>query len=237
MYSSRYDALQSPDKRAFRFDITKENELILNDGDPDFDHLGLRVDYDEPLAEWNELILSLDKKDIADHIGSHFLPHFLYRWLPQITVRFDDEEPENITSHFKDVFVQAESGSFACMIDGNPETIDYSLTKVPRTRSFKNHCLLFAAGDRIVGHPRDLTNLLGQSSFSDEKDQSYIIIAVVRSTAFESRLNDARTGINISPATVEEIVAAIGGVIQTSENEQNREDQAISVKGIGGRSS
>lgn len=220
LYSSRYEAIPAASKRAFRFDITKENELILNDGDPDFAHVGLRVDYDEPLPEWAELISTLDRKDIADHIGSHFLPHFLYRWLPEITLRFDDDAPESITSHFKDVFVQSDAGSFTCVIDGKPETIEYSLTKVPRTRSFKNHCLLFAAGDRIVGHPRDLTNLLGQSSFSDEQNQPYIIIAVVRSAAFESRLNDARTGINISPATIEEIVTAIGDIIQRTENDQ-----------------
>lgn len=220
LYSSRYEAIPSPAKRTFRFDITKKDELIFDDGEPDFKHLGLRVDYDEPLAEWSELIKTLDHKDIADHIGSHFLPHFLYRWLPEITLRFDDGEPESITSHFKDVFVQAESGSFDCMIDGKSEKVEYSLTKVPRTRSFKNHCLLFAAGDRIVGHPRDLTNLLGQPSFVNEENQSYIVIAVVRSKAFETRLNDARTGINILPATIEEIVTAIGGIIQATEKEQ-----------------
>jgi hypothetical protein len=220
LYSSRYEAIPTPAKRTFRFDITKESELIFHDGEPDFQHVGMRVDYDEPLAEWADLIRTLDRKDIADHIGSHFLPHFLYKWLPEITLRFDGDEPESITSHFKDVFVQAEAGAFECIIDGKAEKVDYSLTKVPRTRSFKNHCLLFAAADRIVGYPRDLTNLLGQSSFADGNDQQYIIIAVVRSPAFESRLNDARTSINISPATVEEIVAAIGGVIQTTENEQ-----------------
>ena len=220
LYSSRYEAVPAPDKRTFRFDINQKNELIFHDGEPDFSHLGLRVDYDEPRPEWHELIATLDEVDIADHIGSHFLPHFLYRWLPEITIRFDDAEPKSITAHFKDVFVQSEAGSFEREIDGRKEMIDYSLTKVPRTRSFKHHSLLFAAGDRIVGHPRDLTNLLGQPAFFDEKNQPYIVIAVVRSSAFETRLNDARTGINISPSTIEEIVGAIGDIIQASENQQ-----------------
>ncbi|MGE4220237.1 MAG: ATP-binding protein [Alphaproteobacteria bacterium] len=220
LYSSRFEALPNSGKRTFRFDINQKNELIFHDGEPDFIHLGLRVDYDEPRAEWHELITALRQSDIADHIGSHFLPYFLYRWLPEITVRFDDAAPSSITAHFKDVFVQSEAGSFECEIDGKKETIDYSLTKVPRTRSFKNHSLLFAAGDRIVGNPRDLTNLLGQPAFFDDKDQPYIVIAVVRSGAFESRLNDARTGINISPTTTEEIVGAIGDIIQTTENSQ-----------------
>lgn len=220
LYSSRYEALPKPDKRTFRFDINQKNELIYHDGEPDFAHLGLRVEYDEPRPEWHDLIRDLDENDIADHIGSHFLPHFLYKWLPEITIQFDDGVPSSITSHFKDVFVQSESGSFAQQIDGRTETIDYSLTKVPRTRSFKNHCLLFAAGDRIVGNPRDLTNLLGQPAFFDDKNQPYIVIAVVRSSAFETRLNDARTGINIAPSVVEEIVGEIGDIIQATEKTQ-----------------
>ncbi len=234
LYSSRFEALPEFGKRTFRFDINQKNELIFHDGEPDFMHLGLRVEYDEPRAEWHELIRTLDQSDIADHIGSHFLPHFLYRWLPEITVRFDNAEPSSITSHFKDVFVQSESGSFECEIDGKKETIDYSLTKVPRTRSFKNHSLLFAAGDRIVGNPRDLTNLLGQPAFFDDKNQAYIVIAVVRSSAFESRLNDARTGINFSPTTVEEIVGAIGDIIQTTENSQIAKIKATQSRDLEG---
>lgn len=234
LYSSRFEALPDPDKRTFRFDINQKNELIFHDGEPDFTHLGLRVEYDEPRPEWHDLIATLDESDIADRIGSHFLPHFLYRWLPEITIRFDDAEPSSITAHFKDVFVQSEAGSFEQEIDGKTETIDYSLTKVPRTRSFKNHSLLFAAGDRIVGNPRDLTNLLGQPAFFDDKNQAYIVIAVVRSSAFESRLNDARTGINISPANVEEIVGAIGDIIQATENSQIAKIKATQSRDLEG---
>ena len=234
LYSSRFEALPAHGKRTFRFDINQKNELIFHDGEPDFTHLGLRVDYDEPRSEWHELIGTLDQGDIADHIGSHFLPHFLYRWLPEITVRFDDAEPTSITAHFKDVFVQSEAGSFECEIDGKPEKIDYSLTKVRRTRSFKNHSLLFAAGDRIVGNSRDLTNLLGQPAFFDDKNQPYIVIAVVRSSAFESRLNDARTGINISPTVVEDIVGTIGDIIQTTENSQISKIKAAQSRDLEG---
>ena len=234
LYSSRFEALPTPDKRTFRFDIYQTNELIYHDGEPDFGHLGLRVDYNEPRPEWHELIAMLDESDIADHIGSHFLPHFLYRWLPEITIRFDDAEPNSITAHFKNVFVQSESGFFDVQIDGKAETIDYSLTKVPRTRSFKNHSLLFAAGDRIVGNPRDLTNLLGQPAFSGDDNQPYIVIAVVRSTAFETRLNDARTGINISPAIIEEIVGAVGDIIQTTENGQIAKIKAVQSRDLEG---
>lgn len=230
LYSSRYDYFPTPQKRTFRFDVTKSNEIIFHDGEPDFSHFGLRVDYDEPLYDWHQLIKSIDRKDIADHIGSHFLPHFLYRWLPEITIQFDDAEPESITSYFRDVFVESGTGSFACIIDGKSESIEYSLTKVPRTRSFKNHCLLFAAGDRIVGSPRDLTSLLGLASFPDEKNIPYIVIAVVHSLAFESRLNDARTGINISPSIIEEIVAEVGRIIQGTEADQIDKIKSVQSK-------
>ncbi|UDF05359.1 ATP-binding protein [Asticcacaulis sp. AND118] len=220
LYSSRYESGSGNLKRTFRFDVNQENEFIFNDGDPDFSHVGLRVDYNELLPEWFELVKSFDRKDIADHIGSHFLPYFLYKWLPEITIRFDANEPESITSYFRDIFIQSESGNFLCAIDGIDESIEYSITKVPKTRSFKNHCLLFAAGDRIVGNPRDLTNLLGQAFFTDEENNNYIVIAVVRSSAFERRLNDARTGINISPSTIEEIVSSVGDIIQNTEKSQ-----------------
>ena len=234
LYSSRFGALSAPEQRTFRFDIHQKNELIYHDGEPDFTHIGLRVDYDEPRPEWHELIATLDQSDIADQIGSHFLPHFLYRWLPEITIRFDDAEASNITAHFKDIFVQSDSGSFEVQIDDRAEKIDYFLTRVSRTRSFKNHSLLFAAGDRIVGNPRDLTNLLGQPAFFNDKNESYIVIAVIRSSAFESRLNDARTGINISPATVEEIVGEVGDIIQATEKTQIAKIKATQSRDLEG---
>lgn len=220
LYSSRYKAGTSEEIRAFRFDISKDNELIFHDGDPDFLHLGLRVEYDIPLEDWSDQINDLTREDVSDAIGSHFLPFFLYKWLPKITIRYDDDSPEDITQHFRDIFVQSDEGKITCEIDGKNEEIEYSLTKIPKTRSFKNHCLLFAAADRIVGKPRDMTNILGQPHFTDEDDKNYIVIAVARSTAFEKRLNDARTGINLSPKIIEEIVSSISSIIQNGEKKQ-----------------
>ena len=48
MYSARFGTDETS-YRAFRFDISEPNELLLNDGIPDFLHSGLRVEYDEPL--------------------------------------------------------------------------------------------------------------------------------------------------------------------------------------------
>lgn len=217
LYSSRYDDTKT---RTFRFDITKHNELIYFDGDPDFSHNGMRVEYNLPLTEWADLIKKIDQSAIADAIASHFLPYFLYKWLPDITIQFDSGERDSITSHFKNVFVQYDNGNVDVEIDGVVETLLYSLAKIPRTRSFKSHCLLFSAADRIVGSPKDLTNIMGQSFFKDEKDESYIIIAVVRGEAFEKRLNDSRTGVNLAPKEVEKIVTAVANIILQGERRQ-----------------
>lgn len=220
LYSTRYELLGQPSTRTFRFDITKDQELIFFDGDPDFDHVGMRVDYNAPLTPWHELIRGLNQNDVADHIASHFLPQFLYGSLPEITVKFDDADAESITSRFKNVFVQTSGGKIDVEIDGKNETLEYSITKLQKTRSFKSHCLLFSAADRIVGAPKDLTNILGTPHFTDENNENYIVIAVVRGEAFEARLYDSRTGMNLNPKAVERIVSAMSEVIQKDEAKQ-----------------
>jgi hypothetical protein len=82
--------------RTFRFDIKEREELIYFDGDPDFPDEGLCVEYNQPLAVWHDLIRTLKPDDVSDEIGSHFLPYFLYKWLPKITIQFDDADPEDI---------------------------------------------------------------------------------------------------------------------------------------------
>src|SRR4030088_1634320 len=220
VYWSRYAFFAQNNMRAFQFDISRDKEFIYPDREPEFGHTGLRVEYDLPLPPWHELIRELKIADVTDAIGSHFLPHFLYLWLPSIAIQFDDAEPEDITKHFKAVFVQSEAGEIECEIEGKQETLSYSITKIEKTRSFKSHCLLFSAADRIVGTPRDLTNKLGQPHFEGEAGNRYIVLAVVRGAAFETRLNDSRTGLNLPPKSVEEIVSKLSDVIQVSEKNQ-----------------
>lgn len=217
LYFSRYEFFKDQKRRSFQFDLMRDKEFVILDEEPEFTGTGVGVIYDQPLPPWSDLIRELQAKDVADAIGSHFLPYFLYRWLPDITIQFDGAEPENIKTHFSAVFIQSESGQFDFEIDGRMEKVGYALTKIPKTRSFKSHCLLFSAADRIVGLPRDLTNKLGQPHFLNEKNESYVILAVVRSQAFESRLNDARTGLNLPAKTIDGIVAAVSNVIQTAE--------------------
>lgn len=219
-YSTRYELLGMQSTRTFRFDIAKDEELIFFDGEPDFSHIGLRVEYDVPLTPWHDLVRQLNQSEVADHIASHFLPQFLYGWLPEITIKFDGAAPESITSRFKNIFVQAEGGQIEVEIEGQMETLDYSITKIQKTKSFKNHCLLLSAADRIVGSPRDLTNMLGASHFTDENNDNYIVLAVIRGEAFETRLNDARTGLSLNAKVVEKIVSAISDVIQKGESKQ-----------------
>lgn len=220
IYRSRHAFFSETISRSFQFDISREKEFIFLDGNAEFDHTGLCVEYDQPLLVWHDLIRELNVADVADAIGSHFLPYFLYLWLPSITIQFNDAEPEDITTYFRSVFIQSASGDIECEIDGAMETLHYSITKIPKTRTFKNHCLLFSAGDRIVGLPRDLSNKLGQPHFDDESGNRYIVLAVVRGAAFETRLNDSRTGLNLPVKNIEAIVSKISDVIQAGESAQ-----------------
>lgn len=180
IYLSRYEFFADQRTRSFQFDLLREQEFIFLDDQPSFQETGVCVIYDQLLTAWHELVRELQAKDVADSIASHFLPYFLYRWLPDITIQFDGMDPQNIKGHFSSIFIQSHSGEFSYEIDGIEETIKYVLTKIPKTKSFKNHCLLFSAADRIVGAPRDLSNKLGHPHFVDEKNENYIVIAVVR---------------------------------------------------------
>ena len=220
MYSSRYEHQTSTHTRTFRFDIKNKHEIIPFDGHPDFTGVGLCVEFNQPQLIWTPLLKSIDSKEVMDEIGSHFLPYFLFRWLPKITFQFNSNEPEDIAAHFKDVFVQHEAGTFECIIEGTNETLNYSLARIPKSRSFKNHCLLLSAAARIVGEPRDLTHKLGSPHFQNDKNEKYIVVAVVHGDAFESRLNDARTSIDLSPKAVEEIVNAVADRLQSTEKHQ-----------------
>jgi hypothetical protein len=219
-YFSRYEFFAEQKLRVFQFDVKREQEFRFLDEEPAFQDSGVCVEYDQPLLDWHSLIGSLSFDDVADEIGNHFLPQFLYKWLPKITIRFGTEPPVDITSRFKEIFVRHDAGTFQCEIDGEGETLNYALTRIPKTRSFKNHCLLLSAAERIVGSPRDLTNKLGTPHFANEKDERYIVLAVVSGDAFETRLNDARTSINLQPKVIEQIVSSVTDAIQKKEATQ-----------------
>lgn len=234
LYSSRYEVFSKELARAFRFDIRQKEELTFFDGEPELEGTGLCVEYNQPLTTWHDLIKNLSAAEVMDEIGAHFLPYFLYRWLPKITIQFDEEPVEDITAHFKAVFVQYQAGKITAEIEGQEEELTYSLARLPRTRLFKNHCLLFSAADRIVGFPRDLTNKLGEPYFVDDKNERYIIIAVVRGEAFEKRLNDARTSIDLPARVAENIVSLVTDAIEVREKGQIdkiKSDQSFELDG------
>lgn len=234
VYKSRYLFFSESKTRSFQFDVSRERELVLLDHEPDFQHSGSIVEYAQPLTVWHDLIRSLSVEEVVDEIGSHFLPYFLYKWLPSISIKFDHGSPQDITTRFKSLFVETSSGSVECNIDGNIEQLHYSITRIPKTRTFKNHCLLFSAADRIVGAARDLSNKLGQPHFVNEEGGRYIVLTVVRGAAFESRLNDARTGLNLAVKDVEGIVSKISDIIQSDEANQIakiRDSQSTDLSG------
>lgn len=112
MYSSRYLSEEVEAIRAFRFDIKQEREFVFFDGEPDFNGVGMRVEYDKPLPQWFDLIKTLKKQEILESIGGHFLPYFLYRWLPKIDIQFNDDEPEDIAAYFKSVLYSMKPANF-----------------------------------------------------------------------------------------------------------------------------
>lgn len=226
-YSSRYNEKDSEIEaiRCFRFDITKPEEIIVHIADPDFQHQGLAIELDEPQPLWANIIEGLNKQIVLDEIGAHFLPYFLNRGLPSITVQFDDEDPEDIARHFSSTFHEFASGSINCEIDGVEEELNYSLTRIPKSKKYNHHSLLLSAADRIVGASRDLTRKLGVDHFVDGKGEKYIIVAVVSGAAFEGRLNDARTSIALPSGIVEDIVGGVCSAIEENENEQVKKIQ------------
>lgn len=232
-YASRYIFFEKEIDRNFKFDIYAEEEIVFLNKPHRLNDCGVSVKFRSALLDWHETINETNEETLADEIGSHFLPQFLYGWLPEIQIQFDNNKPENITTHFKDIFIQSDSGQFQCDVDGEISIIEYSITKIPKTKSFKNHCLLFSAADRIVGKPRDLTNKLGQPHFTDEENEKYVVVTVVKSDAFESRLNDARTGINIGVKTAERIVSEISDVIQKGEKHQIEKIKTAQSTGLG----
>lgn len=220
LYSTRYDSGNTTKTRTFKFDIKSENEIIFFDGTPDFSGTGLCVEYNEPNENWFFLLATVKTDDIKNLIGEHFLPYFLNGNLPKISISFDNEASEDITSYFNSLFSSFKDGDFICSIDNAEEKITYSLAKIEKTKSFKNHSLLFSAGNRIVGSPRNLSNVIGKSFFTDKDDKPYVIIAVVKSDAFEKRLNDSRTQINIPYDSIEKITSEIAKIIQNEEKDQ-----------------
>lgn len=219
-YASRYAINNVSAERHFVFDIGKEDEFIFREYETPLIDVGLKVTFSEPIPEWGPVIQNISVDHVADDIASHFLPYFLYKTLPEIHLQFDEGASQSITHLFRSIFVESDSGSFECEIESELELIKYSIARIPRTKSFKSHCLLFSAADRIVGSPRDIANKIGHPFFIDEDNQKYIVIATLRSEAFESRLNDARTSINIPPKTIEDIVDRVCHIIENGEQEQ-----------------
>ncbi len=221
LYSSNYDIGTSKESRTFRFNIYDKREVIYFDATPDFAELGVCVDFDELKPEWHALAHGLSGVAIADEIAHHFFPEFLRGELPKISLDFDGEVIE-LTSRFSTIFVPHGEGKITVAIEGKNEELEYTLSRVPRSRKFNQNSLLFSAAGRIVGSPRDLSQKLGRAFFVGEGDERYIIIAAVSGDALEKRLNDSRTSLDLAPKAIEDIVSAVAKEIEGKEGDQVR---------------
>jgi hypothetical protein len=222
LYSSRYFDEPHLRLRSFKFDLSSDDEIIFTENHDSFPDTGASVTLSLPRDEWLEQIDQLSEESVSNEISGEFLPHFLNGWLPSIVVKYGSRPSFNLRDRFKAVFVETESGSIECEIDGGREKIYFSIARIPKTMSYKTHCLLFSAADRIVGSPRDLSNKIGQPHFVDDKDEKYIIVVVVRSDAFDRRLDDHRARINISASVIEDIVSRVSEKIEALESGQIR---------------
>jgi hypothetical protein len=219
LYSSRHESAGHEVDRTFRFNIYGDREIVHFDGIPDFKGTGVCVEFDELKDNWVEIVRSLSGLGVADEIAHHFFPEFLRGELPQIKLEYDEERID-LVSRFSTIFKHHGSGIITIAIDNVTETLSYSLSRVPRGRRFNQNSLLFTAAGRVVGVPRDLSQKLGRSFFVDADDNKYIIIATVSGDAFDKRLNDSRTSLDISPKTVEDIVSLIAAQIEGKEGDQ-----------------
>lgn len=219
-YRSRAVSQGTTINRNFRFDIYHQNELRHHDGEPEFPGSGLEVNLSHPLDVWAEEIEGLTKQLVLESIGSHFLGYFFSRALPKITIRFDEEQPIDLATEFKDRFSTTDEGSLPIEIDGETLDVKYRLARVPKSKQFNYHAVMFTAADRVVGRPRDISTLVGAKHFSDDEGGKYVVIAVVSSKGFESRLNHERTNLAIPANKIEEIVKAISERLNLSETQQ-----------------
>ncbi|WP_296037158.1 ATP-binding protein [uncultured Agrobacterium sp.] len=232
LYSTRFELGLAQSTRTFRFDIGNKEEIVFFDGTPDFSDLGLCVEFNELKQEWATLVSGMSRDEIKDEIGAHFLPYFLSRGLPEITLQFDSDPAENIANYFKSLFATHDKGEFECDFDGVVHKLSFTLSRIPKSRRFRSHSLLVSAADRIVGHARDLSTKLGAQHFVDEKSERYIIVAIVRGDVLETRLNDSRTSVDIPTKTAEAMVSAICDAITQKETTQIRkikEEQTLSL--------
>ena len=221
-YESGYYANDGTLKvRSFTFDVYDDSEFNHNKPRISWSESGTVVTLSNVRDDWCKISKTSSKTKIFDEIGKHFLQEFLKRKLPQISLKFNDEPTSNITEHFRALFTPQQSGNFEVEIEGSLEKISYSLTRLPKNSSFLNHMMLLTAANRVVGEPQDLSIKVGTSYFKDKSNSEYIVAAVLSCPAFEARLNDSRTGINLSKSTIEKLVSKIAEIISEVEKEQH----------------
>ncbi|WP_299567734.1 hypothetical protein [uncultured Sulfitobacter sp.] len=108
------------------------------------------------------------------------------------------------------------------------------MARVPKSRQFNYHAVMFTAADRVIGRPRDISTLVGADHFIDDEGAKYVVIAVVSSQAFETRLNHERTNLAVPSSKIEDIIRAISEKLDQSETDQlgkikSRQEKALTL--------
>ncbi len=219
-YNSRYELPTTLGDRQFRFDIRQKQEIAHHATPTPLPEVGLMVQYSGLIDTWAHIVSKWKISDVEDIIASHFLPQFLSGGLPNIRISIDGNSWDSLTEKFKDVFVPNTTDSIEIEIDGKPQTFEYAISDVVKTKAFNHHALMFSAAERIVGSPRDISEKLGRRDFEGANGDRYVLIVVVKGAYLEDNLNDPRTKLTLSAGDIEDIVGAVCKRVEATEAEQ-----------------
>lgn len=233
-YTSSYEIDGELNHRCFEFDVFQEKEIKEAPHGDDNLKCGVTVRYKEVREGWENIVEFLTAERVSQTVATHFMPYFLYGWLPRITIEFNEEPARDITEEYARIFVSNENGEFECDIDGAREKVSYRITRLPLGGKFKSHCLLLSAADRIVGNPIDLKEKIGRSSFEDEQGNRYVVVVVAAGDAFDARLNDTRTSVDLSQDGIREIVNHITQQVIARELAQIKSIKSAQVEAVRG---
>lgn len=155
---------------------------------------------------------------MAEMIVGQFVHYFLNKEAPNIQVALGDQTFDARELYNK-AFIVTDSGEFEVPLEEGLVELRYNVSRTQKSGQFKKHSLLFVAANRVVGSPRDITDLVGASSFQSADGKPYILTAQVFGDFLDDAVDDSRTKLQLSPEDIGAIVKAVGQIILRQENE------------------
>lgn len=193
-------------KRSFSFDVYNQPDEIFNEHDtaPDVTDIGCLVSFVGLRAEYEHLLPEFSDDTIVERIVSHFVSYFLDNSAPEIHISIDGAN-HDAREYYAKTFDVGASGTTTV---GDYE-INYTASRVPKSKLFTHHALFVSTSSRIVGAARDVTEKIGVGHFEGEDGESYILVIQVSGPLIDERVNDARTHVHLSPEEIGKIVNVV----------------------------